>query len=176
MDPTVKTRDRRQEKISDRCLWFDKAAMHADPLTKKKIGKDINDRLRRFLERNALDFTHTEVMKSTVKRSRDQAKDRKVHAVAGSHPIRDDGDDTCYGEFNYGNSDSMKHSAASNTAADDDDDDDDDQSNNEWHFINRAMAHEVSMDNGVNIRIGMSTAQNDERGDQGLARTVDKNT
>ena len=40
--------------------------------------------------------------------------------------------------------------------------------------VRQASKNEVLMDSGVNIRIGMTAAQNDERGDQGLARTVDK--
>ena len=36
------------------------------------------------------------------------------------------------------------------------------------------FSRKVTTDSGVNIRIGMTAAQNDERGDQGLARTVDK--
>ena len=78
MDPTVeRTRDRRPEKMSDECLWVDKAGMLAEPLTKKKVGKEIDDRLRRLLEKNTLDFTQTEFMKSIGERRRDYAKDRK---------------------------------------------------------------------------------------------------
>ena len=38
----------------------------------------------------------------------------------------------------------------------------------------KSKKNEKTTDSGVNIRIGMTAAQNDERGDQGLARTVDK--
>ena len=40
--------------------------------------------------------------------------------------------------------------------------------------IDKLSEFRPSYDSGVNIRIVMTVAQNDERGDQGLARTVDK--
>ena len=40
---------------------------------------------------------------------------------------------------------------------------------------NNTHARKVTTDSRVNMRIGITAGQNDERGDQGLARTVDKN-
>ena len=49
--------------LTDRCLWVNKVVMLAEPLTKRKSAKDLNDRLRRLLEKNQLDFTQTKEMK-----------------------------------------------------------------------------------------------------------------
>ena len=50
--------------LTDRCLWVNKAVMLADPLTKRKSAKGIDDRLRRLLEKNQLDFTQMKEMKN----------------------------------------------------------------------------------------------------------------
>ena len=69
MDPTVeRARGRRPEIINDRCLWVDKAVMLGEPWTKTKVGQDIHDRLKKLLEKNAMDFTQTDSMKFPEKR------------------------------------------------------------------------------------------------------------